>query len=94
VLSELRIAGWDLDYGSNGVTLTDDDCINMSFSHVEMPNISLSVHICLDYLPAVVVVNLLDESGVVDAEWQDEEIDIDEITAEARSLSQADAEED
>jgi hypothetical protein len=94
VIPELHIAGWDLDYGSNGVVLTDDDCINMSFSHPEMTNVSLSVHICLDELPAIVYVNLLDANGVIEEEWRDAEIDADDITERARELSEEQLEEE
>jgi hypothetical protein len=85
VIPELQIAGWEMDYHPS---LSDDHCVNLSFSHEEMPNISLAVRVCLDEMPATVYVNLLDNKGVIEEEWQDDEIDIDDITERARELSE------
>ena len=90
MLPELYIAGWEMDYGP---AMTDDHCVNLVFSNPEFTNISIAVRVCLDEMPATVFVNLLDSNGVIEEEWQDGEIDIDEITERARELSEELSEE-
>ena len=81
----LHGAGWTQDGGHVEIL---DNCLSLSFSHEEIPEIALSLQVCLDELPAVTIVSLLDSNGIVDQEWQDDEIDVDEITEAARDAYQ------
>jgi hypothetical protein len=77
-----------------GPSMTGDHCVNLAFSNPEFTNVSISVRVCLDEMPATVFVNLLDSHGGIEDEWQDDEIDVDEITERARELSEELSEED
>jgi hypothetical protein len=77
-----------------GPSMTDDHCVNLTFSNAEFTNISIAVRVCLDEVPATIFVNLLDSNGAIEEEWQDDEIDIDEITERAKELSEELSEEE
>ena len=78
------MAGWEPDYGP---AMHDSYCVVFTLSHAELPHVQLSILVCLDEMPAVVYVNLLDKDGIIESEWQDSEIDVEEIMEEAKELN-------
>ena len=85
MLNLLQGAGWEQT--SSHVEI-QDNCLTIHFTHEEIPELGLALQVCLDDIPAVTIISLLDSNGIVDQEWQDDEIDVDEITEAARDSYQ------
>lgn len=55
--------------------------------HADYPNIKLDVTVSLQEIPAITVISMVGADGIIEREWQDEEIDVCEITNEAKALN-------
>jgi hypothetical protein len=85
MLNLLQGAGWE--YVSQHADI-QDNWLTLHFEHAEIPDTGLALQICLDDIPAITIISLLDSNKIVDQEWEDDEIDIDEITQAARDMYQ------
>lgn len=82
MLNELLALGWD-----ETSVYRDGPTINTVLINPELKNIALQIIVCLDKLPAMTRISLLDMHNTIDQEWADTEINIIEILSAAYHLN-------
>jgi hypothetical protein len=82
MITGLFSAGWQVS-----TQHCKDECIRIPLTNSTLPNVSLQLVVCLDEMPALTTVSLLDRNGNIDREWADKEINVMEITSAAIELN-------
>jgi hypothetical protein len=85
MISNFYNMGWSL--GGEPIMTQGFSVIYLNLHNDAYPNASLNMHICLDEMPVLTIVSLLDNKGVIEKEWSDKEINVTEITAAAQKLN-------
>lgn len=80
----LDSSGWHQD---GDFHVGREDCLTVTFVHKRYDYVGLDVTITFAEFPAITTVSLCGSDGIVDQEWCDEEIDIEEITRCAKELN-------
>jgi hypothetical protein len=80
----LDSSGWHQDGDFN---IGREDCLTVNFVHKKYDYVGLDITITFAEFPAITTISLLGSDGIVDQEWCDEEIDVDDITRCAKALN-------
>lgn len=81
----LDASGW---HQETDFHLGREDCLTVNFVHKRYEYVGLDITITFAEFPAITTISLCGSDGIVDQEWSDEEIDVEEITRCAKELNE------